>query len=390
MTSLYLIFSLLALLIFCLIVVYSYWKEKQFSDHREKAITDKIDPLLYSEQSVEKSNGTDHKNQKKEVDESISHAAPDFIEKAEQIPSDKPDTVQLPEEVEAEPVSGKPRTEKNSSSVVTELVAKVKNSESIEQHDLLALLRQYDFKFHRKVHLYGLNELTDMWRDIEFELPTARFVELGISIQLADRDGAMSKRELHDFEQMTLAFSNQYDAPFEFSMEAEDTLNQAAILDQIARRYDSMAVLNIIPRTKSGFKVADIESCARDLSMTLDKNGVFLKTKGVRNNLSVLYRLTCTDGAGHFGLDRTKNSPIHDLVIYMNVPATEVPERVFTSMVEDASNLATWLDGRVVDRKGKVMTQRSYSVLTQKISDIAFSMQEDGLMPGDHVCKKLF
>ena len=161
-------------------------------------------------------------------------------------------------------------------------------------------------------------------------------------------------------------------------------------MDQIGRRYDSMAVLNVVPRSKTGFRLADIESCARDLMMSTDKNGIFVKTTGQKQSLSVLYRLACTDGSGHFGISEGTMSPVHDLVIYMNVPATKEPDRVFQDMVKDANSLATWLDGKVVDRNGKVMTQRSYSVLLQQISDIAYSMQQEGITAGDAISKKLF
>ena len=115
-----------------------------------------------------------------------------------------------------------------------------------------------------------------------------------------------------------------------------------------------------------------------------------MKTKGHKNQQSVLYRLACTDGSGHFGVTTNTMAPVHDLVVYMNVPATEDPERVFQEMVKDANSLATWLEGKVVDRAGRVMTQRSYSMLMQQVSDIAFSMQQDGLVPGDAISKKLF
>lgn len=280
--------------------------------------------------------------------------------------------------------------EDGSSIVVTELVAKMKNPLPVEQQELLSVFRSHDFKFHRKVNIFGLNQLTDLWRDIEFELPSARFVELGVSIQLADRDGAMSEKELHDFQQMTLEFSNKFDAPFEFSVDIDDALKQAELLDQMGRRYDSMAVLNVVPKTKHGFRIADVESCARDLMMSSDKNGIFMKTEGRRHDLSVLYRLACTDGQGHFGLTSSATTTVHDLVVYMNVPATQAPEAVFEQMVKDANSLATWLEGKVVDRNGRAMTQRSYSVLMQQISGIVFSMQQDGLTPGDAVSKKLF
>lgn len=295
-----------------------------------------------------------------------------------------------PAEVHAAELAPKPKIDRDSSTVVTELVARINNSEPIEQQGLLSLFRKHDFKFHRKVHIYGLNQLTDMWRDIEFELPSARFVELGISIQLADREGAMSQKELHDFQQMVLEFTNEYDAPFEFSMNIDDALKQALALDQIGRRYDSMAVLNVVPKSKSGFRMADIESCARDLMMSTDKNGIFMKTQGQKNNITVLFRLACTDGSGQFGISSGSSAPVHDLVVYMNVPATQDPEMVFQEMVKDANSLATWLEGKVVDRQGRAMSQRSYSVLMQQVSDIAFSMQQDGFTPGDEVAKKLF
>jgi len=298
--------------------------------------------------------------------------------------------VSEPEGPQQEEDFGKPKVDFDSSVMLTELVARIKNPEPIEQQGLLSLFRKHDFKFHRKVHIYGLNQLTDMWRDIEFELSAARFTELGVSIQLADRDGAMSQKELHDFQQMVLEFTNEYDAPFEFSMDIDEALRQARALDQIGRRYDSMAVLNVVPRSKSGFRMADIESCARDLMMSTDKNGIFMKTRGQKQNLSVLYRLACTDGSGHFGIETGAMTPVHDLVVYMNVPATEDPERVFQEMVKDANSMATWLEGKVVDRNGRVMTQRSYSMLMQQVSDIAFSMQQDGLVPGDAISKKLF
>ena len=277
--------------------------------------------------------------------------------------------------------------------ITTELVAKVLNPDPIEQSALLSLFREHDFKFQRSVHIYGLNELTDLWRDVEFELPSARFLELGISIQLCDRDGAMSQRESHDFQQMVYQFCEKFDAPFEFSMDLDSALAQARVLDKLARQYDSMAVLNVIPKSKSGFRMADLQSCARDLMMATDKNGIFLKTEGQKNNITVLYRLACTDGSGHFGVPPTSQSTstlVHDLVMYMKVPATPNPESVFQQMVSDANDLATWLDGKVVDRGGKAMTQRTYTTLMQQISDIAYSMTQDGIIPGDSVTKKLF
>jgi len=394
MNELYVIFLLVAVVLFAAIALYSLREHRSLSKRQAAKRVDYVDPL-FAELENNSGNKSKNKSDKKVAKKAAKQAGISVnSKKNSSVPEadDEPAQTTVEPSVQDTPSAAgeQPKRHTSSASIVTELVARVKNKEPIEQHELLALFRKHDFKFHRKVHIYGLNQLTDLWRDIEFELPSARFVELGVAIQLADREGAMSNKELHDFQQMTLEFSNVFDAPFEFSMDIDEALKQAKLLDQVGRRYDSMAVLNVVPRAKAGFRMADIESCARDLRMPTDKNGIFMKTKGQRQNQSILYRLACTDGSGHFGLSSGASAPVHDLVVYMNVPATENPEVVFQDMVKDANSLATWLDGKVVDRNGRVMTQRSYTVLTQQISDIAYSMQQDGLVPGDDVSKKLF
>lgn len=423
MASYYLIFFIVALLLFAAIALYSLMQQRRGVDKRNRRSSQgsmqkgSMQKGSLQKSSLKKGSLNNDTSERRSVESTASQSsakesesqapqrqAPTMVAEAT---ADSSSTTQAvkpgsaasvtklsPREASSDPaagvVDGTLKVDQGSQTIVTELVARVKNPQPIEQHELLALFRLHDYKFHRNVHIYGLNQLTDLWRDIEFELPTARFVELGVSIQLADREGGMSKKELHDFQQMALEFSNKFDAPFEFSVDIDEALEQAKILDQIGRRYDSMAVLNVVPKSKLGFRMADIESCARDLMMSADKNGIFMKTEGQKYNLTILYRLACTDGSGQFGLTSAAAKPVHDLVMYMNVPATHQPEVVFQQMIKDATNLSTWLDGKVVDRHGKVMTQRSYSTLMQQISDIAFSMQQDGLLAGDAVSKKLF
>ena len=307
------------------------------------------------------------------------------------VAAERPASPAAPQHSKSKPETLKtPRGANSQTGIIVDLVARINIPEPLEQHELMTLLRQHDYKFHRAIHLYGLNQLTDRWCDVEQELSSAQFVDLGLSIQLADRQGAMSSKEAHDFQQMVLAFTDHYDAPFEFSMDVDEALDQARCLDQIVEQFDSMAVLNVIPRSRSGFRVADVESCARDLILSPDANRIFLKTTGQRNDLSVQYRLACSDGKKHFGISETELNPIHDLVLYMNVSATSNPELVFQEMIDDANKLATWLEGKVVDASGKPLTQHSLNALLLKVSEIASGLKSLGIKPGDAISKKLF
>jgi len=422
--TMYVVFLIVSVVLFALIVWYSlHQKNKSTSQQKQ----DYVDPLfeeleeqkkevktqqfaddepLLKETDLPKTSAASSQEQTESIAEQIAPVLEDPTVAPEVTPESQADFTEAEEVATSAMASDKREpqlldksnqtinepsiNESEQSPFITDLVARVKNEQAIEQQELLVILRKHDYKFNRKIHLYGLNELTDLWRDVEYELPSARFLELGISIQLADRDGCMSKKELHDFQQMVLEYANRYDAPLEFSMDLDDALQQAVKLDELGRRYDSMAVLNVVPKSKNGFRLADVESCARDLRMTTDNQGIFIKTTGQKQALSVLYRLACTDGSGHFGIKSGSMTPVHDLVIYMNVPATQKPDSVFQDMVQDVNSMATWLDGKVVDRHGKVMTQRSYSLLMNQINDIVMSMQREGLLAGDAVSKKLF
>ena len=271
-----------------------------------------------------------------------------------------------------------------------EYVAKYDNAKPIERDALLAIYRRHDYMFARKIHIFGLNELTDLWCDIERELASSRFTDFGVSIQLADREGALSKKEMNYFSKMVLDFSDTLDVPFQFSMDIEAALEKAVALDEVGRRYDAMAVLNIVPKGRTGFRMADIDSCSKDLHMYSESNGVFIKSKGHKQAPKILYRMASMDSSGRFGGDVNMQSRVHDLVVYMNVPATEEPLQVFDEMVEDAMNMATWLDGKLVDRKGKVLTEKALNLLKKQIADIIEGMHEEGLEPGDELSVKLF
>ena len=410
MSNLYVVFFLIGVGLFLLIVLYSIYTKKQKNrlldqntsaflnqaevseDYPELSSNQHSDePLIKSVNTAQKRNNFDENVKKEPTIDSIPSKS--SVADSEN-PSNTQRSTQSNADVDARPSIDKAnlklKLDPASSTIITKLVAKVKNPIPVEQNELLTLFRLHDYKFKRKVQIFGLNQLTESWRDIEFEQPSARFVELGLSIQLADRDGAMNEKELHDFQQMVLEFAEKFDAPFEFSMPIDDGHEQAVALDVIGRRYDSMAVLNIVSKTQDGFRAADLGTCARDLLMSCDKKGVYQKTIGQKDNISVLYRLAVTDGAGNLLPPNSVSAVSHDLIMYMNVPATKEPQKVFQLMVKDANSLASWLEGKVVDRNRHIMTEKSYSVLMQQIVDISANMKKDGLSPGDTVSKILF
>ena len=273
-----------------------------------------------------------------------------------------------------------------------EWTARIKNEQPIYQERLLQVFREHDFKFASVVRIFGYNQSVGTWRNVELENSSASFVHFALSIELANKKIAMSEREWHDFQQMVMAFSNTFDAAFEFSMELDVAYQQAQMLHQLSNRYNVMVVLRIVPKWKgSGFKIADIENCARDQIMSSDGNGTFVKTSGYKNN--VLFRMTCAeelDKQQRNNVVDTSQIMIHKLMIYLIVPTVENPSAVFQQMAQATYSIAKLLRGEVTDDNGYSMGERRYEQLAQQVTDMEAQMAQHGLNCGDTVCKQIF
>ena len=272
-----------------------------------------------------------------------------------------------------------------------ELVAKILGENAIARDDVLAIYRKYDFMLVRKLHVFGFNTLTQMWSDVEREDVSAVFTDLGVSVQLADKSGALTRKELNAVSQLVLELSDTYDRQFSFSMDLDEAIEVGRELDELGRRHSAMVVLNIVPKRKEGFRSSDIDSCARDLNMSQSDVGVFTRYRRENARSTAQYHVAVADETGQFRPVK-KQSPfrIHDIVVYLNVPAVENPSDAFVKMVDEARKLATWLDGKLVDKHRRNMTTKAIRVLTDQVGEIERHMLQDGIAPGGPLSQKLF
>ena len=272
-----------------------------------------------------------------------------------------------------------------------ELVARVLGENVISRDEILAIFRKYDFLLARKLHVFGFNTLTQIWSNVEREDISAVFTDLGISVQLADKSGALTRKELNTFSQLVLEYSETFNRQFSFSMDLDDAIEIGRELDELGRRHSSMVVLNIVPKRKDGFRSSDIDSCTRDLNMSQSKTGVFTRYRRVNNRSNTLYHVAVADEKGKFR-PVIKQSPfrIHDIVIYLNVPTVKNPSEAFNNMADESRKLATWLDGKLVDKHHRNMTTKGISTLKNQVVEIEQNMQDDGITPGGALSHKLF
>lgn len=272
-----------------------------------------------------------------------------------------------------------------------EIVAKISSTSTVSRDVCLALYGRYDYLLTRRSGIFGRNSLTHVWENMELADQSAEFDDIAVSLQLADKSGAMTRKESNTFSTLAIELADRLDKNIVFSMDIDEAIEKGRMLDELARKYDAMVVCNIIPKRRKRFRSTDILSCTRDLKMVQTKNGVFGRFDEVDGVSSLRYSLAVANSDGKYLPVSSKESfQVEDIIIFLNVPLVKKPVEAFDLMIKDSRNLAAWLDGKVVDKNGRNMTSRILERLADQIIVIEKEMALDGLVPGTDLCKKLF
>lgn len=272
-----------------------------------------------------------------------------------------------------------------------EIVAKIFDETPVLRDKALVIYRQYDYLFTRYIGIYGRNSLTHVWEDIEQAGQEDQFNDIAISLQLADKTGAMTRKESNTFSTLAVEMSDKLNKKMTFSMDIDESVEKGRMLDELARKYDAMVVCNIIPKRRKGFRSTDIKSCTKDLQMVTAKNGVFGRFAKIGNANSLRYSLALANNEGEYIASTTRDPfQVDEIVVFMNVPLVVAPSEAFQLMIKDARKLGAWMDGKIVDKNAKNMTSRTLEKIAEQIISIEKEMKLDGLIPGSEICKKLF
>lgn len=291
------------------------------------------------------------------------------------------------EELVNTPIDGVPEMQDNGADEVIQLeyVARIPGKNVIKRDSALGIYRQNEFDLTKPHRIFGLSHPTRMWCDLEKQPDSARFTDFGLTLQLADRDGPADESELNQFSQIVLKLSEVFGRRFQFSCGLDEALNQAQFLDKLIKKYDALAILNIVARNDA-FKLSEIDAAARELGMVPNARSVYVKYE----NEHPVYRLADREKTTENGSDDDPERVTRGITMFMDIPRTLDPARVFNDMVSDAKELCKRLDGKLVDDNHRGMTQKGLKRISQEIRTMAAEMEKDGIAPGRESAMKLF
>ncbi len=278
----------------------------------------------------------------------------------------------------------------NDEGIEIDFVARVPGKNVIKRDTALGLYRQYEYKLQKRHRLFGCSYPSKVWADLENESTTARFTHFGMTLQLADRNGAVTESELNQFSQMVLRFAEVFGRRFSFSSSFEDALAQGRSVDELCKRYDALATVNILARHGRGFCGVDIDRYARELGLDVNQRHYYQKRRVSGVGSPILYGMANLFDNGEFDHENMDDFRTDGLTVFMNIPATSKPADAFREMVVGAKTLCERLDGKLVDQNRKAMTDQGLEKIGQQIHKLELEMENDHIPPGGELATRLF
>ncbi len=270
---------------------------------------------------------------------------------------------------------------------------KITGQRDVGRETVLGIYRDRASHFTKASHFHGRKVGQHEWCDVQHQAEASRFDDLVLSLQLADRNGALSEREMTRFLALVAKLAECTERKFALMTNVENALAQAAALAEFIRHFDAVCALHISPQPhgEPHFTGAAIERCAAQAGLARDGDHYACFKAGDANQ-AVLYSLADADKHNHGRFDFADLKSLQtDGVIFFTRPALHrAPGAVVTEMLDAAHAFAANIKGEI-KVVGRVESgEAAVHAMRQSIHQAAAEMTQLGIPPGGDEAVRLF
>lgn len=271
-----------------------------------------------------------------------------------------------------------------------EFVVTLPGKGPVARNQALGIYKQNEYLLEKPRHLYGLGFRTGLWSNLERDPEHAQYRSLALGIQMVDTKGPICESELNTFTQVALKLADAMQRPTKFSVPFETVLIQAKELDEFCDTNDVLASLNILAIGPTGFSGRMIDEAARLVGLQFGAMNIYHRKNDQALGCQHLFSLANLYKPGEFDPAKLERFRTQGLTLFMNVPCTYQPVRVFDQMVEVARVLCRRLEGRMEDNDHRPLTDQGLLVIRTQIERIVSEMTGKGIVPGSASAMRLF
>jgi len=271
-----------------------------------------------------------------------------------------------------------------------DLVITLPGKGPVVRDQALGVFRQNEYLLEKPRHIYGLGSRTGLWSNLERDPEHAEYRTIALAIQMVDTKGPIGESELNTFTQMGLKLADALQRPTKFSLPFESVLEKARELDEFCETSDVLASLNVLAIGPTGFSGRMIDEAARLVGLQFGAMNIYHRKNEQALGCQHLFSLANLYKPGEFDPEKLDRFRTQGLTLFMNVPCTYQPVRVFDQMVEVARVLCRRLEGRMDDNDHRPLTDQGLMVIRTQIERIAADMTAKGIVPGSTTAMRLF
>lgn len=216
------------------------------------------------------------------------------------------------------------------------------------------------------------------WRDV-------RYQQLEVSLQLADRNGAVQEDQLGALCALLQATAQAQGLRVACD-DVDDALERAQAIDRFCVDVDVLIGLNVVARGEGALDLAAVVREAASSGMVVGADGALqlLDSRG-----EPLYAL-CNHDAEPFGEDVADGQTSHGVTLQFDVPRVPDGLKVFDGMVAFGRRIANEVGGILVDDNLRPLTDAGIEKIRSQLMHIYERMEARGVPSGSRRSLRLF
>ncbi|WP_018508623.1 cell division protein ZipA C-terminal FtsZ-binding domain-containing protein [Thiobacillus thioparus] len=236
----------------------------------------------------------------------------------------------------------------------------------------------------KAIRWLGLPVGATAWEDVQ-PWRDARYQQVAVTMQLADRNGAVQEEQLAALCDVLQAMTQAHGLRLACD-DMVDALERAQAIDRFCVDVDVLIGLNVVARGEGAVNLTRIVREAESCGMVLGGDGVFqlLDSRG-----EPLYAL-CNHDAEPFAVEAVEGQTSQGVTLQFDVPRVPDGLKVFDGMVAFGRTLANETGGILVDDNLRPLTDTGIEKIRNQLMHIYERMEARGVPSGSRRSLRLF
>lgn len=227
--------------------------------------------------------------------------------------------------------------------------------------------------------------IAELWALLKDVSPHQKVSKIALSVQLADRSGAISRNLLNRFQLAVGELSKQLNASLVWQ-ESGDLLAKANALDAFCVEVDKTIGFHLVHGEQGPFTGTKLKGLAEANGFILDSDGSF---KYYDERGQVAFIMFNRENF-RFNTEMLRNSVIKSITFQLDIPHVVEGTQIFNQMVHVAKQMELGLNAALVDEGNKLLTDAQLDKIRQQLKSIHSTMLAGGIVPGSVSAIRLF